>query len=67
MSAPQQAAGLTARLGLAGTLVYRDAAGAVLKAVPFWGSVPLAGAGLTVEQAQQLIEQQAPAGQEPNP
>ena len=64
MSQPPQTAACTFRLGLAGALVFRDATGAVLKTVPFHGSVPLADTGLTVEQAQQLIEQQAPAGQE---
>ena len=53
-------AALGARLGLSGTLVYKDAAGNVLKAVPFAGSVPLSDTGLTVEQAQQLINSQEP-------
>ena len=51
-------ASLGARLGLSGTLVYKDSAGNVLKAVPFAGSVPLDDTGLTVEQAQELINSQ---------
>jgi hypothetical protein len=49
---------LGARLGLAGTLEFKDAAGNVLKRVDFTGSVPLADSDLSVEQAQQLITQQ---------
>ncbi len=49
---------LGARLGLSGTLEFKDAAGNVLKRVDFTGSVPLAGAGLSAEQAQELITQQ---------
>jgi len=51
-------AGVGARLGLAGTLEFKDAAGNVLKRVDFTGSVPLTDTGLSVEQAQQLITQQ---------
>lgn len=47
-----------AKLGLAGVLVYKDAAGNVIKEVPFTGAVPLAELGLSVEDAQQLIQQQ---------
>lgn len=51
---------LGARLGLSGTLVYKDAAGNVLKTVEMTGSVPLSDTGLTVEQAQELITTQEP-------
>ena len=47
-----------ARLGLSGTLEFKDAEGRILKTVDFVGSVPLADAGLTVEQAQELINTQ---------
>ena len=47
-----------ARLGLSGTLEFKDAQGNVLKTVGFSGSVPLEEAGLTVEQAQELITKQ---------
>ena len=47
-----------ARLGLSGTLEFKDAHGNVLKTVDFTGSVPLDDAGLTVEQAQELITKQ---------
>jgi hypothetical protein len=47
-----------ARLGLSGTLEFKDDAGNVLKRVDFVGSVPLAESGLSVEQAQQLITQE---------
>jgi hypothetical protein len=49
---------LGARLGLSGSLEFKDASGNVLKRVDFVGSVPLAESGLSVEQAQQLITQQ---------
>ncbi len=52
--------GVGARLGLAGTLEFKDPAGNVLKRVDFAGSVPLADTGLSVEQAQELITQQEP-------
>jgi hypothetical protein len=53
-------AGVGARLGLAGTLEFKDAAGNVLKTVAFTGSLPLADTGLTADQAQALITQQEP-------
>ena len=52
---------LGARLGLSGTLEFKDDAGNVLKRVDFVGSVPLADSGLSVEQAQQLITQEGAA------
>ena len=51
-------AGVGARLGLSGTLEFKDDAGNVLKRVDFTGSVPLSETGLSVEQAQELITQQ---------
>ncbi len=51
-------ASIGARLGLAFDLEFRDAAGNVLKTVQCRGSVPLAETGLSVEQAQSLIEEQ---------
>jgi hypothetical protein len=47
-----------ARLGLSGTLEFRDADGNILKSVDFTGSVPLEDSGLTVEQAQSIINEQ---------
>lgn len=47
-----------ARLGIKGTLEFRNAAGKIIKTIDMNGSVPLEEAGLTVEQAQTLIEQQ---------
>ena len=47
-----------ARLGIAGTFEFRDAAGNVLKTMEVRGSVPLEEAGLTVEQAVELINSQ---------
>ena len=51
-------AALGARLGLAGTLEFRDKDGAILKAVDFAGSVPLGETGMSVDQAQELITNQ---------
>ena len=51
-------AAVGARLGLSGTLEFKDAQGNVLKTMDFTGSVPLDEAGLTVEQAQELINTQ---------
>jgi hypothetical protein len=53
-------AGVGARLGLAGTLEFKDKDGNVLKRVDFTGSVPLADTGLSVYQAQSIINQQEP-------
>ena len=52
------AAGVGARLGLSGTLEFRDAEGRVLKTVEISGSVPLSDTGLSVEQAQEFINSQ---------
>lgn len=49
-------ASVGARLGLSGTLEFRDKDGNVLKTVDFVGSVPLEQTGMSVEQAQSLIE-----------
>lgn len=46
--------GTTAKLGIAGTLVFRDADGNVLKETAFKGSTSLEGSGLTAEQVSQL-------------
>lgn len=46
---------LGGKLNLSGTLLFHDAAGAVIKAVDFVGSVPLSD--LPEDQAQALIEQ----------
>lgn len=55
--------GVNAKLQMSGVLQYRDAAGAVVKEVPFSGAIPLSQLGMTVEQAQELIQQQeAPHG-----
>ena len=48
-------ASVGARLGLSGTLEFKDKDGNVIKRMPFAGSVPLESAGLSVEQAQELI------------
>lgn len=50
-----------ARLGIAFDLEFKDAAGNVLKVVNCKGSLPLSETGLSVEQAQALIEQQEPS------
>lgn len=47
------------RLGLSGTLEFRDATGAVIKTVDLIGSIPLSETGLTVEQAKQLVQGEA--------
>lgn len=46
-----------ARLGLAGTLEFRDKDGNILKTVDFTGSVPLEDTGMSVDEAKQLINQ----------
>lgn len=51
-------AAVGARLGIAMTLEFKDAAGNMLKRMPMSGSVPLAEAGMSVEQAQQIIDGQ---------
>lgn len=55
-----QQLGMGARLGVSGTLVFRDANGNVLKETPFKGSVPLEGSGLTAEQVSQLPIERIP-------
>lgn len=47
-----------AKLGLFGTLVYKDAQGNVLKEVQINGAIPLEKLGLSIEEAQELIQQQ---------
>lgn len=49
--------GIGAKLGISGTLEYRDKDGNVLKTVQLNGAIPLADIGLSVEQAQQIVEQ----------
>ena len=51
-------AGMSARLGFAFDLEFKDAAGNLLKVVNCKGSLPLSETGLSVEQAQALIAQQ---------
>ena len=52
--------GASARLGVKGVLTYKDSDGNILKRVPFVGSVPLEGSGLTAEQAAQLPIERIP-------
>lgn len=47
-----------ARLGIALTLEFKDKDGNVLSRVPASGSVSLADTGMSVEEAQQFINQQ---------
>lgn len=47
-----------AKLGIGGTLEFRDKDGNILKTVQMSGSVPLSDIGISAEQAQELIEQQ---------
>lgn len=51
---------LGARLGLAFSLDFKDAEGNVLKTIQAQASLPLSELGLTVEQAQSLIDAQEP-------
>lgn len=43
---------------MSGTLEYRDKDGNVLKRVPISGSIPLERLGMSVEEAQQIIDTQ---------
>ncbi len=57
------ATGVEAKLQMSGVITYRDSLGVVIKEVPFSGAIPLSQLGMTVEQAQELIQQQeAPHG-----
>lgn len=49
---------MNARLNLSGTLEWRDKDGNILSTTTISGSVPLEETGLSVEQAQELINQQ---------
>lgn len=51
-------ASVGARLGLSFSLDFKDKDGNVLKTIHCKGSVPLEEAGMTAEQAQQLINEQ---------
>lgn len=53
-----QAKPMHARLNLSGTLEWRDKDGNILSTTTIRGSVPLEETGLSVEQAQELINQQ---------
>lgn len=55
MSEPQQQAQLTARLGLAGVLEFKDDHGNVLKTVPFEGSLPFSLTDAPAEPALPLV------------
>lgn len=50
--------GMGAKLGIRGTLECRNAAGEVIKTIEMNGAFPLEDLGLSVEEAQQLIDQQ---------
>jgi len=58
MTKQTSTAGVGAKLGLAFSLDFRDKDGNVLKTIHCKGSVPLADTGMSVDQAQQLINQQ---------
>lgn len=47
-----------ARLGISGTLEFKDKDGNVLKTVQMNGSIPLTDLDLTVDEARELINQQ---------
>lgn len=47
-----------AKLGITGTMEYRDKDGNILKTVQVSGNIPLDKLGMSVEEAQQLITQQ---------
>jgi hypothetical protein len=49
---------LKAKLGISGSLVFKDKDGAVLDTMPFTSSVPLEALGLSVEEAQKLVDDQ---------
>jgi hypothetical protein len=51
-------AAIGAKLNLSGTLEWRDKDGNILSTTTISGSIPLADTGLTVEQAQELINSQ---------
>ena len=51
-------ASVGAKLGISLTLEFKDKDGNVLKRMPMAGSVPLADAGMSVEQAQSFINEQ---------
>ncbi len=50
--------GMGGRLGISGTFECKDKDGVVLKTIELRGSVPLEDLGLTVEQAQALVDSQ---------
>lgn len=50
-----------ARIGIAGTFEFKDKDGNVLKTMEISGSVPLESTGMSVEQAQEFINQQKEA------
>lgn len=52
-----QQATLGAQLHVAGNLEFRDKDGNLLKTVGISGTFPLSDLGMTVEQAQQLIQE----------
>ena len=51
-------AAVGARLGIAGKFEFKDKDGNVLKTMEVTGAVPLESTGMSVEQAQELINQQ---------
>lgn len=51
-------AAIGAKLNISGTLEWRDKDGNILSTTEIRGAIPLEDTGLTVEQAQQLINSQ---------
>lgn len=49
--------GMGGKLGISGTLEFRNKAGEVIKTIELNGQIPLSQLGMTPEQAQQLIQQ----------
>lgn len=58
--------GMSARLGIKGTFECKNAAGEVIKTIDFNGSIPLERLGLSVEEAQTLVDNQSKGNHGPD-
>lgn len=49
--------GMTGKIGVKGTLVFKNAAGQVIKTVEMNGAIPISKLGMTEDQARDFVQQ----------
>lgn len=53
---------MSAKLGISGTLEFRNKAGEIIKTVEVKGGIPLSKLGITEDQARQMVREQQEQG-----